>query len=148
MACSKMSVLHLMRRLSTQGMRHAYPYAFAGIVTWTVFSVFALAFQCGATNPWLYSPANCAGQGAVWYPVIILNIFTDAVLSFLFAPIALRLQMGLVQRLTVTGTFGLRILYVSQPYNKLPLTREKRLRSCGCANFPTSPCPSCSRPDQ
>jgi len=128
MACSKISVLHLMRRLSTQGMQRVYPFALAGIGVWTIFSVFALAFQCGATNPWVYSPAKCAGQGAVWYPVIILNILTDAMLSFLFAPIALRLQLGLAQRLTVTVLFGLRLLYVSQPYNKLPLT-EKRLRS-------------------
>ena len=113
MGCAKFSVLHLMLRLSPQDMRRVYPIGRAVIGVWTIFSVFALAFECGRTNPWVYTPERCAGRGAVWYPIIILNILTDGALAFLFAPIAWELQMGLMQRLTVAGLFAFRLMYVA-----------------------------------
>jgi hypothetical protein len=113
MGCAKFSVFHLMLRVSVQGMRRVYPFGCVVIGAWTIFSVFALAFECGRTNPWVYTPERCAGKGALWYPIVISNILTDGALAFLFAPVAWKLQMGLTQRLTVAALFGFRLMYVA-----------------------------------
>ena len=105
-----------MVRVSNRGMQQIHLIACTVIGIWTVFSVFAVAFQCGATRPWVYTPSRCAGQGAVWYPIIIINILTDCALAFLFAPIAWKLQMPLRQRVTVASLFSARILYVRRPF--------------------------------
>ena len=81
-------------------------------VAWTIFSVLALAFQCGLPRPWEYTPQRCSNGGAVWYPIIILNLLSDAVLAFLFGPVLWKLNMAKVQRATVASLFGIRIVYV------------------------------------
>ena len=93
-------------------MRRIYYAASLFIVAWMIFSVLALAFQCGLTRPWEYTPQRCSGEGAFWYPIIILNVLSDAALAFLFAPVLWKLNMARVQRAIVVGLFGIRILYV------------------------------------
>ena len=79
------------------------------VLAWLIFSVFALAFQCGTPHPWMYNKHRCAGDGALWYPVIIFNILTDIALSFLFAPTVWKLQMARAQRITVMSLFAVRV---------------------------------------
>lgn len=86
-----------------------YPTAHGIVGLWFVFSILALSLQCDSPR-WEYRPSRCAGEGALWYPVIILNIITDIMVSFLFAPTVMKLQMNLHQKLTVSGLFGFRLM--------------------------------------
>jgi hypothetical protein len=93
-------------------MDRVYYAASLFIVAWTVFSVLALAFQCGSTRPWVYTPQRCLNEGALWYPIIIFNLLSDAALAFLVAPVLWKLNMARIQRVIVIGLFAIRILYV------------------------------------
>jgi hypothetical protein len=112
MAAAKISVVHLMMRLSQRRSRiHTACHIASGVVAlWTVLSILSLALQCSMPDPWVYLPQKCVGSGALWYPVVILNLLTDAALAFLFTPTLWRLKMSLTQRLTITSLFGLRIV--------------------------------------
>lgn len=79
------------------------------IAIWAVFSVFALAFQCGTTRPHRYQPSQC-GYGAVWYPVTVLNALTDAALAFSFNPIIAKLAARRQMKVKVMSLLGSRIL--------------------------------------
>lgn len=111
MTCAKLSVLHLVRRLISKNssMHRVYPVVFASIIVWLVFSVFAIAFECDSPHQ-IYKPDRCAGRGAVWYPIIIFNAITDALLAFLFTPVVWNLQMPQGQKLTVCSLFAIRIM--------------------------------------
>lgn len=87
----------------------AYPTAHGAVGLWLIFSIVALSLQCDSPR-WEYRPQRCAGEGALWYPVIILNIVTDIVISFLFAPVVMKLQMNTHQKVTVTALFGFRLM--------------------------------------
>lgn len=78
------------------------------VLVWTVFSFFALVFQCGANHPWVYAPQKCAG--GIWYAVVVLNVISDAVLSVFFAPTLWKLQTSRSQRLKVISLFAIRIV--------------------------------------
>jgi hypothetical protein len=112
MAAAKISVVRLILRLSQRRSRlHTACHIMSGVITlWTVLSILSLALQCGMPDPWVYLPPKCAGSGALWYPVVVLNLLTDAVLAFLFAPVLWKLKMSLAQRLAITTLFGLRIV--------------------------------------
>jgi hypothetical protein len=114
MALTKFSVLQLQRRLC--GLQPASRYikvmhrALAvAIVIWTIFSVFALAFQCGTVSPQIYEPDRCA-NGALWYPVTIVNAVTDAALAFSFSPIIMALSARTQTKVKVIVLLGARLL--------------------------------------
>lgn len=88
-------------------------WVLAGSVTgWIVFSIFAIALQCGTSDPHIYKPAKCA-DGVLWYPVTIMNLMTDAALAFSLSPIILKLSANQATKLKIMILLGLRILYVS-----------------------------------
>jgi hypothetical protein len=64
----------------------------AAIAIWIVFSVLALALQCEIPRPWVYPAERYVGRGAVWYPVVLLNIVTDLVVATIFLPLIRKLQ--------------------------------------------------------
>lgn len=114
MALAKFSVLQLQRRLC--GLQPASRYiklmhrALAvAIIIWTIFGVFALAFQCGTVNPQVYEPERCA-NGALWYPVTIGNAVTDAALAFSFSPIIMVLSARMQTKVKVVILLGARLL--------------------------------------
>ena len=115
MAFAKTSVIQLIMRLSQRRSRiHKACHILSGfVVLWTVFSILSLALQCRIPNPWVYTPQRCVGSGALWYPIIVLNLLTDAVLAFLFAPVLWRLKMSRKHRLTITSLFSARLMYVA-----------------------------------
>jgi hypothetical protein len=79
------------------------------IIIWTIFSVFALAFQCGTVNPQDYESDRCA-DGALWYPVTIVNAVTDAALAFSFSPIIMALSARMQTKVKVIILLGARLL--------------------------------------
>jgi hypothetical protein len=119
MAFAKVSVVQLIMRLSQRRSKiHTACHIANGVIAlWTLFSILSLAFQCQLPDPWVYTPQRCAGSGAVWYPVVVVNLLTDTVLSFLFAPVLWKLKMSRTQRLTITSLFSVRLTYVLGPVN-------------------------------
>lgn len=114
MALAKFSVLQLQRRLC--GLQPASRYitvmhrALAGaIMIWTLFSIFALAFQCGTASPQFYEPERC-DNGVLWFPVTIVNAVTDAALAFSFSPIILGLTARFQTKAKVMMLLGTRLL--------------------------------------
>lgn len=114
MALTKSSVLQLQRRLC--GLQPASRYikvmhrALAvAIIIWTVFSVFALAFQCGTASPQTYDPGKCA-NGVLWYPITIVNAITDTALAFSFSPIIMALSARTQTKVKVIILLGARLL--------------------------------------
>ncbi|KAK3686559.1 hypothetical protein LTR37_019698 [Vermiconidia calcicola] len=115
MAFAKLSVLQLQRRIcgNHSGGRYikVMSWALAGfILAWTIFSVLALAFQCGITRPYIYKPDRCA-DGVLWYPVAVGNALTDAALAFSFSPIILGLETRTRMKVKLMVLLGTRVLY-------------------------------------
>jgi hypothetical protein len=114
MALTKFSVLQLQRRLcglqpTSRYIKVMHRALAVAIVIWTIFSVFALAFQCGTVSPQIYQHDRCA-NGALWYPVTILNAVTDAALAFSFSPIIMALSARTRTKVKVIALLGARIL--------------------------------------
>jgi hypothetical protein len=108
---AKLAVVHTLQRLSiiSSTLRKRFvPIAHGSTLVWTVFAVFALAFQCSAPRS-LYRADQCL-NGALWYPVIIANLLSDFGISIMFIPTVWQLQMQTSQRLTVVSLFLVRIL--------------------------------------
>jgi hypothetical protein len=71
-----------------------------------VFAILAQSFQCGGSVE--FKPDQCL-SGSLQYPSIILNIITDAFLSFWMAPQIWKLQSTTKSRVVPIILFGLRI---------------------------------------
>lgn len=80
------------------------------VVVWGAFAIPAIAAQCGAPLPWLYIPDRCAGEGALWYPTLILSILTDAWLAVCVWTAIPELQITAKQRQVILGLFGSRFI--------------------------------------
>lgn len=128
MTFAKLSVIWLVRRIpGDRSMRKPCFIASIGVALWTVFSIFALLFQCGVKLPWVYTPKKCTG--GVWYAVVLLNLLSDAVLSFFFAPTLWKLQTSRSQRLKVISLFAIRITYSPFPIlHNLSLTGSESVQ--------------------
>ena len=139
MAFAKTSVLHLQRRLmgpnlSGNYMKRMYLIIGACILVWVLFSVFAIAFQCGTTLPTHYRPGRCAG-GALWYPVTITNALTDAALAFSFFPVLMDLAMQKQTKIKVACLLGMRLLSVCLSRDcHFTLTTGQSLRCDHCSD--------------
>jgi len=79
------------------------------IAAWTIFSLFALAFQCPFPQPWVFQPAQCPTQGKLLYPIVVFNAIIDVFLALWIVPTVWKLQMAWRDRLLVVFLFGLRI---------------------------------------
>jgi hypothetical protein len=63
LALSKISTILLVWKLTPSKSLRRSCTIIAGIVLgWSIFAVFSLAFQCGLSRPWVYSPERCAGE--------------------------------------------------------------------------------------
>ena len=112
MTFAKLSVVWLVRRISENpSMRKMCLVASVGVLAWTAFSLFSIAFQCGKVRPWEYTPQTCTGD--LWYVIVAFNFITDAILAFFIAPTVWKLQTSQSQRIKVVTLFGTRIVYVS-----------------------------------
>lgn len=108
---AKVSVALLIQRLDSKASTYRTCQIVIGIVLcWFLFSVFAIAFQCGMPSPWIFTFEKCAAGGKLWYPIIVFNILTDAILALFFLPVIWKLQMSRSQRATVASLFGIRIV--------------------------------------
>ncbi|KAF2438836.1 hypothetical protein P171DRAFT_477166 [Karstenula rhodostoma CBS 690.94] len=106
---AKVSFLQLCERVAPRKERH-YNIIFGLITFWGVFSVLAIAFQCGLPDPWVFKPDDCPTAGAMYYPVIIMNIITDLILGTWILPTLWKLLMDQDRRILVVMLFGSRII--------------------------------------
>lgn len=113
LSLSKLSTILLVWKLTPNNSLRRTCTITAGIVlVWAVFSIFAIAFQCQMPNPWLYASGRCAGDGALFYPIGVLNILTELILVGLPFAMMRSVQMALNKRVKILGSFTTRIWYV------------------------------------
>ncbi|KAJ4286695.1 hypothetical protein N0V90_012947 [Kalmusia sp. IMI 367209] len=109
---AKVSFLQLSDRVAPREPR-PYNIVFGMITFWGVFSILVIALQCGLPDPWVYVPDDCPTKGYMYYPVIILNIITDIVLSTWILPTLWKLLMDADRRILVVILFGSRLICVT-----------------------------------
>jgi hypothetical protein len=103
---AKISIVLLYQRIAPQQASSGILFLYGCIAVWAVFAVFVQAFQCGGSVR--FEPDRCL-SGNLKYPSIILNIITDALLSFWMAPRIWTLQSSTKARVVPIILFGLRI---------------------------------------
>lgn len=109
MASAKTSVVLFSDRVAPRETR---PYnVMLGLVgLWSLFAILAIAFQCGLPEPWVFAPDDSPTKGALYYPIIILNILTDGLLAVWILPTVWKLFMNTGKRVTVVCLFGSRLM--------------------------------------
>lgn len=75
---------------------------------WTFFSIFAIVFQCGRLDPYIYEPSRCA-DGVLWYPIAGINAVTDAALAFSFHPVIMKLAAKTRTKVEIMVLLGMRV---------------------------------------
>jgi len=78
------------------------------LIVYCLVAFFLIGFQCQLPRPWVLSPAHCSTHGAVYYPLTISNILTDALLAFWIIPVLWGLQMSQHTKRVVMWLFGSR----------------------------------------
>ncbi|RAH60552.1 integral membrane protein [Aspergillus piperis CBS 112811] len=118
LSLSKLSTCRLIHRLTPgQRIRRANMITIIVVGIWTVFAVFATALQCRPR--WEYLPSQCAGQGAINYPIIIINILTDLALVVIPLIMIWSVQMTLQKRLQIIASFTTRLVVVAVSITEL-----------------------------
>lgn len=110
MALAKLSSAFLIERVAPQ-TRKAKTILFGMIVTWSVFSVLAVALECGLPR-WTIESMQC-GNGGLLISVIVLNMITDLVLAGWIVPTLWSLSLDKEKCTTAMLLFGARAMYVS-----------------------------------
>ncbi|RMZ84350.1 hypothetical protein DV738_g563, partial [Chaetothyriales sp. CBS 135597] len=82
----------------------------AAIGTWSLFSLFTIAFQCNIRQPWEFTRTNCAAGGKLYYLIITGTIATDCVLALYFIPVIWKLRLTRSIRLMISSFFSLRLV--------------------------------------
>ncbi|KAK7182293.1 hypothetical protein DPSP01_007004 [Paraphaeosphaeria sporulosa] len=106
---AKASFLQLCERVAPRKQKH-YNIVFGMVTFWGVFSILAIALQCGLPDPWVFNPEDCPTKGMMYYPVIIMNIITDLILGTWILPTLWKLLMDQDRRILVVMLFGSRII--------------------------------------
>ncbi|KAF2731045.1 hypothetical protein EJ04DRAFT_21873 [Polyplosphaeria fusca] len=109
MTAAKASVVFLSDRVAPRSPRPYY-LMLVLVGVWSVFSTFAIAFQCGLPSPWVTAPPICPSAAALSYPIVILNLLTDFLLATWILPTLWKLLMETDKRVTVMVLFGSRLI--------------------------------------
>ena len=110
MGLAKLSIALLYRRLELYVHGRLYLIPLATAIFWTVFSIFAVAFECHAPSPWLVSSSHCPEGSGLTIAVAVLNFLSDAVLVAFPLPGLWSLAMPIWSRVTVMLLFSSRIM--------------------------------------
>lgn len=109
MSCAKVSTACLIDRVAPQTNRSKIVLG-SMLSTWTIFALFAVAFECGLPQ-WTVHQVQCGHRGLL-VAVIITNIITDLVLAGWILPTMWALALNRDLRLLAAQLFGLRAMYV------------------------------------
>jgi hypothetical protein len=108
--CAKCSVVLLYQRLKFYRDSSTNLTLLLCIAAWSLFSAFALAFQCRFPAPWLISSSNCPSGSSFIIAIAALDVFTDLLLILHPIPALLSLTMHKMSRLKYIAIFSSRIL--------------------------------------
>ncbi|PYH97385.1 hypothetical protein BO71DRAFT_417090 [Aspergillus ellipticus CBS 707.79] len=109
LSLSKVSTCRLIYRITPgQHIRRASMITLITIGLWTVFAIFATAFQC--RPQWRYLPSQCAGEGTIAYPIMVFNILIDLALVVIPLVMLWNVQIALQKRLQIFAAFSSRLL--------------------------------------
>ncbi|KAL4924004.1 uncharacterized protein BDV17DRAFT_284986 [Aspergillus undulatus] len=110
LSLSKMSTVLLIWKLTPSGSLRRYCTITTGIVVaWTIFAILGIGLQCDIHEPWIYAPGRCAGEGALFYPVAVLNVLTEVILVILPFIMMRNVQMVWRKRIKILSSFSTRI---------------------------------------
>jgi len=104
---AKFSVACLYMRLVPRQERKAINVVFAILGVWSVFAIFATAFECGGSVSW---SNECSTGGYLFFPVAATNLITDGLLGCWMLPRIRKLQASLRDRLLPCLLMGSRLL--------------------------------------
>ncbi|KAL4938918.1 hypothetical protein BDV06DRAFT_231451 [Aspergillus oleicola] len=122
LSLSKLSTILLIWKLTPSGSLRRYCIIATGIVVaWTIFAVLGIALQCELPEPWVYLPGRCAGEGAIFYPITVSNVFTDVILVVLPFVMMHNVQMVWHKRVKILSSFSTRICIVGLGIAQLAL---------------------------
>ncbi|KAE8352421.1 hypothetical protein BDV28DRAFT_165511 [Aspergillus coremiiformis] len=112
LSLSKVSTTNLIQSINPkQSIKRYCRSTQIAIGGWTVLALFGYAFQCQPPH-WRYLPSRCVGEGAITYPVMIINMLVDVALVVLPTLMLWNVQMSLARRLKLIATFASRTLVV------------------------------------
>ncbi|PYI07736.1 hypothetical protein BO78DRAFT_442615 [Aspergillus sclerotiicarbonarius CBS 121057] len=113
LSLAKVSVLHLLNKL-TVNKWHKQITCWTSILVgiWTVPVFFALAFKCGAPNPWVTTNRHCINMFVFWAAICPIDIITDLVICILPIYIVKPVQVVVGKKVTVVVAFFIRIFVV------------------------------------
>ncbi|KAL3469715.1 hypothetical protein BJX99DRAFT_65345 [Aspergillus californicus] len=107
---SKVSTILLIWKLTPINSLRRYCTITTGVIIgWTIFAVFAIAFQCTTPELWIYAPDRCAGEGALFYPIAVSNVLTEIVLVVLPFIMMRNVQMEWRKRAKILCSFSVRL---------------------------------------
>ncbi|KJK64107.1 hypothetical protein P875_00138546 [Aspergillus parasiticus SU-1] len=113
MSLSKVSTILLIWKLTpSKSLRRSCAVTAGIVVGWMIFAVLGIALQCEMPGPWLYSPERCAGEGAIFYPIAVFNILTEAILVVLPFLMMRNVQMARHKRVKILCSFSSRLIIV------------------------------------
>ncbi|PSN70882.1 hypothetical protein BS50DRAFT_269101 [Corynespora cassiicola Philippines] len=108
MTLGKLSSAFLIGRVAPQSLLNKV-VLFGSVVSWSVYSLFAVAFQCGTSQPWVMNEQKCHG-GSLMVSVIVFDMVSDILLAVWILPVLRPLHMDRRRRRTVAILFGARII--------------------------------------
>lgn len=82
------------------------------VIVWGISITFIFVYTCvPVENLWSpYPPRHCIDESATWVLNLVSTIFTDIAILLLPLPQVWKLQLRLVEKVAVTGAFGLGFL--------------------------------------
>ncbi|KAF7131023.1 hypothetical protein CNMCM5793_003958 [Aspergillus hiratsukae] len=101
-ALSKLSTTLLVHILTPRGsVQKACLATMGAIGLWTLFALCAITFQCPLPDPWLYRPHRCTAEGALMFPIAVINILTDVAVITLPFFMMHKVQMSQGKRIKI-----------------------------------------------
>ncbi|KAL4904659.1 hypothetical protein BDW74DRAFT_27352 [Aspergillus multicolor] len=122
LSLTKLSTILLIWKLTpSKGLRLHCSITAAVVIGWMIFALFGLSFQCQLPEAWLYRPERCAGEGALFYPIAVINILTEIVLVVLPYIMMQNVQMASQKRVKILCSFSSRLCVVGLAITHLAL---------------------------
>ncbi|PWY76003.1 hypothetical protein BO94DRAFT_499330 [Aspergillus sclerotioniger CBS 115572] len=114
LSLSQLSTILLVWKLTPHdGIRRTCLITTGLTAAWTIFALFGVSFQCQMPDPWIYNPSRCAGQGAILYPISVIQILTEAIIVAIPFFMMRNVQIKLMTRVKILASFSARTLVIA-----------------------------------
>ncbi|KAI9849538.1 MAG: hypothetical protein M1837_004158 [Sclerophora amabilis] len=127
LAISKLSTLCLLLQITPIALHRRLALALgAAIITWTVTSLFASAFQCRLPSPWEMLGTRCFDQISFWTYYGVLNIVTETGLIVLPIYSVWSVHLKRKDKAVTIGCFAVRLIVIGAILPQLILLHRLR----------------------